>query len=386
MKNVLFVVDDKKMGGVSTLLEDILNSLDTKKSNIDLLILNNDGNMFKELNTNINVIYGSKFFVPINYSLSSALKEGNFLKVIKKIKLVFYIKTKLIFFFLKKERKKLLNKKYDIEIAFKDGFCGLFVGAGDSLRKVQWLHADYNKHDDLKNYRKLFQKMYKKFDKIVAISKPVGNYFNEIYGCSEKTIAIYNLVNTDKIRKKSKEFKVNLSNKKTNFISVGRFHPMKGYLRLIDTIFQLKKDNLFNDCHLTLIGDGPEFDSAKNKVNEYNLSKEISLLGSKTNPFPYVKSADVFILGSVYEPFGLTVIESLSVETPVIATSVATIKEMLPKKYGMIVDNSEEGLYAGIKKIISNKKTIENYKKNLVNYEYDTKKIIKQIEKLLEGD
>ena len=386
MKNVLFVVDDKKMGGVSTLLEDILNNLDTKKSNIDLLILNNDGNMFSELNSNINVIYGSKFFDPINYSLSSAIKERNLLKAFKKLKLVFYMKTKLIFFFLKKERKKILNKKYDIEIAFKDGFCGLFVGAGTSSRKVQWLHADYNKHDDLKNYRKLFQKMYKSFDKIVAISKPVGNYFNEIYGCKDKTIAIYNLVNTDKIRKKSKEFETNLSDKEINFISVGRFHPMKGYLRLIDVIHKLKDDNLFNNSHLTLIGDGPEFESAKNKIKEYNLSKEISLLGAKTNPFPYVKEADFFILGSVYEPFGLTVIESLSVETPVIATEVATIKEMLPESYGMIVDNSEDGLYKGIKEIINNKKVIEKYKNNLVGYEYDTKKIIKQIEKLLEGD
>jgi len=161
---------------------------------------------------------------------------------------------------------------------------------------------------------------------------------------------------------------------------------MKGYLRLIDVIHKLKDDNLFNNSHLTLIGDGPEFESAKNKIKEYNLSKEISLLGAKTNPFPYVKEADFFILGSVYEPFGLTVIESLSVETPVIATEVATIKEMLPESYGMIVDNSEDGLYKGIKEIINNKKVIEKYKNNLVGYEYDTKKIIKQIEKLLEGD
>lgn len=383
MKNILFVVDDRKMGGVSILLEDILNNISLKNINIDLLILNNDGEMLSNLPESVNVIYGTSFFNVVNQSLKNLIRNKKIFPLLKKLYLVFLMKSNLIGYKIKKERENILNKKYDKEIAFKDGFCGLFVGYGDSKEKIQWLHADYLKHDDLKNYRNLFKKIYNKFTTIVAISKPVGNNFNAIYGQKEKTISIYNYVNTKKIISRSLERTVSLSDKKINLISVGRFHPMKGYLRLIEVIKKLKEDDLFNDCHLTLIGDGPEYVKAKDLINEFKLNNEIELLGKITNPFPYVKEADLFIMSSVYEPFGLTVIEALVLGVPILSTKVATIKEMLASDYGMIVDNSEEGLYNGLKQIITDCKLLNNYKKNLRTYKYDTDLIIEQINNLL---
>lgn len=386
MKNILFVVDDKKMGGVSILLEDILNSLNLNKFNIDLLILKNDGELLNNIPAKINVFYGDKFFDAINYSLSSAIKEKNLKKIISKVLLVLYMKSPLIKLIIKRKRKKIIKKNYDVEIAFKDGFCGLFVGYGNSKRKIQWLHADYSKHDDIQNYKDKFKKLYNDFDKIVGISKPVAKYFNEKYGQEDKTICIYNLVNTKKIIDKSKEFEIEKNDKKINFISVGRFHKMKGYLRLINVINKLNIDNVFDNCHLTLIGDGPEFKEANNLINEYKLQDKITLLGSKKNPFPYVVNSDCFIMSSVYEPFGLTVIEALTLKVPVLSTEVATINEMLNKDYGLIVENNEDGLYNGLKKLIQDKNLLNQYKNNLKTYKYDTTKIIKQIEKLLEGN
>ena len=62
MKNVLFVVDEKKMGGVSVLLEDILKNINTKKYNIDIMVLHNSGNYLNDLPKEINIIYGTPFF------------------------------------------------------------------------------------------------------------------------------------------------------------------------------------------------------------------------------------------------------------------------------------------------------------------------------------
>lgn len=383
MKNILFVVDDRKMGGVSILLEDILNNISLKGINVDLLILNNDGEMLNNIPSSINIVFGTNFFKTINYSLKQIIKSKDIFLLIKKVYLIFLMKSGLIKFKIRKERNKILKKDYDKEIAFKDGFCGLFVGYGNSKEKIQWLHADYLKHDDLKNYRLLFKKLYNGFTTIVAISKPVGDNFNAIYNQSQKTIAIYNFVNSGKIIKKSLEQKVKLSSKKLNFISVGRFHPMKGYLRLIDVIKCLKDDNLFDDCHLTLIGDGPELQEAREKIKSNDLTNEIDLLGKINNPFPYVKEADLFIMSSVYEPFGLTVIESLILGVPVLSTEVATIKEMLLPEYGMIVDNSMDGLFSGLKKIIENSELLNNYKENLKIYNYNTAQIIDQINNLL---
>ena len=55
------------------------------------------------------------------------------------------------------------------------------------------------------------------------------------------------------------------------------------------------------------------------------------------------------------------------------------------EKYGMIVENSEEGLYHALLAIIENRKLLKKYKENLKEFKYDIRKIVKQIEDLLDG-
>ena len=62
MRNVLFVVDEKQMGGVSVLLEDILKKLNFFKFNVDVMVLHNNGDYLDDLPKDVNVIYGSRFF------------------------------------------------------------------------------------------------------------------------------------------------------------------------------------------------------------------------------------------------------------------------------------------------------------------------------------
>ena len=57
----------------------------------------------------------------------------------------------------------------------------------------------------------------------------------------------------------------------------------------------------------------------------------------------------------------------------------------MDEHYGMIIENSEDGLYKALIKIINHRKILANYKANLKFFQYDIKKIIKQIEDLLDG-
>ena len=383
MKKILFVVDEKKMGGVSVLLSDILNNINLKDKEIDIMVLHNSGDYLDDLPKGINLIYGTSFFDVIDLTFKEILKSRNIKKIYKKIKLVFLMKTGLIKNKIVKERKKCINKKYDVEIAFKDGFCAIFTAYGDSKKKYHWLHTDYSMYDCTANYKKLFIDVFSKFDNIIGISKSVVKKFNEKYDFKNMKV-IYNLINTDKIINKSKEFKVDIDKKNINFISVGRFHNMKGYDRLIDVFARLKDENKLDNVTLRLVGNGPDFDLVKNKIKENDLKDVIILEGLKKNPFPYLKASDVFLMCSRYEPFGLVILEAMVLNIPVISTEVASIKEIMDEKYGMIVENSEEGLYNGIKSIIDNKDILKDYKKELKEYKYPIDKIIKQIEKLIE--
>ena len=383
MKKILFVVDEKKMGGVSVLLSDILNNINLKNKEIDIMVLHNSGDYLDDLPKCVNLIYGTSFFDIIDLTLKEVLKSKSIKQIYKKMKLIFLMRTGLIKNKIIKERKKCIHKKYDVEIAFKDGFCAIFTAYGDSKKKYHWLHTDYSMYDCTANYKKLFIDVFSKFNNIIAISKSVSKKFTEKYEFKNMKV-IYNLINTEKIIEKSKEFEIKNDSKKINFISVGRFHNMKGYDRLIDVFAKLKSDIGLDNVTLRLIGNGPDFDLVETKVKENNLEDNVILEGLKKNPFPYVKSSDVFLMCSRYEPFGLVILEAMVLNVPVLSTEVASIKEIMDKKYGMIVENTEEGLYEGIKKIIQDKNILNKYKKELNKYEYPIEKIIKQIEKLME--
>lgn len=383
MKKILFVVDEKKMGGVSVLLSDILNKINLKNKEIDVMVLHNSGNYLDDLPKGVNLIYGTSFFDVIDLTFKEVLKSKNIRLIYKKLKLVFLMRTGLIKNKIVKERKKCITKKYDVEIAFKDGFCAIFTAYGDSKKKYHWLHTDYSMYDCTANYKNLFIDVFSKFDNIIGISKSVAKKFNEKYDFKNMKV-IYNLINTDKIIEKSKEFDVEVNKNKINFISVGRFHNMKGYDRLIDVFAKLKNEINLDNVNLRLVGNGPDFDLVKNKIEENNLEDVITLEGLKKNPFPYVKNSDVFLMCSRYEPFGLVILEAMVLNVPVISTEVASIKEIMDKKYGMIVDNSEDGLYNAIKKVIENKDILNKYKKELKEYKYPVDEIISKIEELLD--
>ena len=156
-KDLLIVVDERRMGGVSILLEDMLNLGIFSDYNTDILILHNNGSRLE--NVNANVIYGTKFFNTIDLTIKEVLKTKKLSLVFSKVRLVFEMKTGLIKKRIVRERKKILNKRYDIEIAFKDGFTAIFTAFGDSLKKIHWLHYEYGESNPNIKYNKLFNEL-----------------------------------------------------------------------------------------------------------------------------------------------------------------------------------------------------------------------------------
>lgn len=382
MKNILFVVDEKRMGGVSVLLNDILNKINFQKYNIDVMVLHNIGDYLDKLPKNINIIYGTSFFDVVDLSIKEVLHSKNIFKILKKIYLIFLMKTALIGKKIKKERKKCLHKHYDIEIAFKDGFCALFTAYGDSDIKYHWIHTDYLMYDCTARYKSLFTKTFTRFDKIIGISKSVVKRFQDKYPNTQCEV-IYNLIDEEKIKSQANIENINF-NDGLNLISVGRIHNMKGYDRLVRVFNRLNMENKLDNVYLRIIGNGPDMELVRSLVHDFSLENKIDIMGQMKNPFPYVKASDAFIMCSRYEPFGLVILESMILDVPVISTDVASIKEIMDEKYGIITENSEDGLYNAIITIINNKSLLNKYKKNLQTFNYDTKKILKQIESLLD--
>lgn len=385
MKQILFVVDEKRMGGVSILLEDILSLINLDKFKIDILVLHNNGEMFKSLDPRINLIYGTSYFNTVDLTLKEVLKTKNPILIMHKIRLVFGMKTGTIKKAIIRERKKIINNNYDLEIAFKDGFTAIFTAYGDTKRKIHWLHSEYKETNPNRRYEKLFNKILPMFDEFIAVSEGVLNSFNVCYKLDKKIEVIPNLINQEKIIEMSNEVVADKPSKREiQLIVVGRLHEIKGYDRLLESLVVLKDTVLAYDVGLTIVGDGPERKKLEDYVLNNNFQDRIIFLGSKRNPHPYIKGSDLFVMSSYYEAFGLTMAEAMTLGVPVLSVLLPASHKLITHDVnGYVVENSSDGLTKGLKELIENTKKLNSFKKELGNYNYPTKDILKEIEEVL---
>ena len=139
---------------------------------------------------------------------------------------------------------------------------------------------------------------------------------------------------------------------------VGRFDPLKGIDRLLSTMTHLKhRENL----RLVIIGgDGdqsPEFQRLQAVSAELGIQNAVSFVGrvdQKDLP-PYYSAADILVVPSYYESFGLVGLESLACGTPVVSTRVGVLEDLLKQNnIGHLVENATpRSLAEGIEKILS---------------------------------
>lgn len=284
--------------------------------------------------------------------------------------------------------KLFIGNKFDIEIACGDSFAARIIGGSHNKKskKILWEHMDVTLDESTATHfsPKKAQWFFEPFDKIVGVSKDCRDKFILKYGFKDRVSYIYNPMNIEEIEKKSLEFTVD---KKVGFniLAIGRLMPQKAFDRLIEVAKKLTDDGY--SFHIDILGEGPEEGKLVSLIEKNKLSNVVKLLGYKNNPYPYIKAADMFVCSSIHESYCLAVAESLVLETPVISTKCTGPIELLDGgKYGMLVDNSKEGLVQGIKKMIDDKQLYWKYKqmsKERKNF-FDVDSCIKEFEKIFE--
>ena len=369
------------MGGVSILLEDMLNLGVFSDYDTDILVLHNNGTRLEDVNAN--VIYGTKFFNTIDLTIKEVLKTKKINLIFSKVRLVFDMKTGLIKKRIVRERKKILSKRYDIEIAFKDGFTAIFTAFGDSLKKIHWLHYEYGQSNPNIKYNKLFNELLPKFDKIIAVSEGVKKAFCDFYKINDVEV-IPNIVNVQKIKDLSqKNSLIKYEPGKLNVVLVGRIHPVKGYDRFLNVVKRLYDEGFKDKLVINVIGDGPDLEKIKSINNEFDLN--VHFWGKMDNPYKEIKNMDLLILPSLYEAFGLVALEALILGVPVLSTKTAATEKIVSNNInGLVTENSGEGLYNGMKELLINYDEIKEFKNNLKNYSYDIDEEIKKIKNILD--
>lgn len=392
MKKILFVVDERKLGGVSIVLESILKNIERKDYDITVLVLHNNGDRLNDLPQDVKVIYGNSYFNVIDLDFSSLIKNINIFKAIKKIYISLLMKSGRIDKYIKKARNKMALEQYDIEIAFKAGFCSLFVANGNAKRKLNWVHEDYKTYNKTKKYEKTFKMAFRAFNRHIIVSDEALKSFNDIYNMKERSVVIENYIDIAALEDKAKEkSNITIDNNKFNIVTLGRFCYEKGFDRLIEAVKLLsERTELLNISKIMIyiLGTGSE-EILTNKINKYNLNEYIQVINTSklnNNPYAFMKQCDTYIMSSRSESFGMVRIEALTIGLPVITTNVANTYKMVNEDIGIVTENSTEGIYNALKYALEHPEQISKLKENVKSYSYidENKKIIEKIDKLLE--
>ncbi len=146
-------------------------------------------------------------------------------------------------------------------------------------------------------------------------------------------------------------------------IHVSNFRPVK---RVLDTIYILKKVRETVEARLVLIGDGPDRTKAERLCRELGLENHILFLGKQSALPELLSSANVFLLPSGEESFGLSALEAMSCEVPVVGSNIGGISEVVTHGYnGYLAPLGDIDAMANyVITLLSNKETFNTFSQN----------------------
>lgn len=383
MKKVLFVLKDMNVGGVEKSLISLLNEMDLKKYKVTVLLLKNQGGFLDVIPNEVEVKVLEKYEMIESWLNSPPLVEIKKLLSIKKIDMAFklfvgYIWYKLsgnMTFYYKMAFTEIdsMEEEYDVAVAFTSIISYLTYFVKYKVKasiKIGWIHFDVNK---LNMDKKTTFNLHKDLNKIYVVSKESYENFVAMFPkLKEKCEVKYNIISQKYIKQMSKEkitdlaFDCNYDGVK--IITLGRLSKEKGQDIIPEVALQLKKQGI--DFKWYLIGDGNLRQELEREIDAKDLKENVILLGTKTNPYPYLAGVDIYVQTSVYEGFCISLAEARALYLPIISTEFAGAKEQIINgETGSIVKRNTDEICDELITLIYDKEKREKYSLNLLGKE-----------------
>ena len=252
---------------------------------------------------------------------------------------------------------------YDIEVAYLETAATKIIAqsTNKSAAKIAWVHCDLSQKEGIKEACDKIKRQYEKYDRIVCVSDDTKKGFQNLFGSHFDPVVLPNVIDDDEIRGKADEIvPYDKEPDKIRLIAVGRLTQQKNFAYLFDVCGKLRDSGC--SFRLDILGEGPERNKLEQQISALALEKIVTLQGFVSNPYPWIKQADIVVCSSKYEGISTVVQEALILGKPVVTTPCTGMTELLGQsEYGMIVDDSEDGLYNGLYQMISSSELRELY-------------------------
>lgn len=312
-KNILFFLMSFNRGGAEWVITNLCNEMVEIGHSVTVVSLS-DGNMFHELDPRI----------------KKATFNGKLFKAIAGL------------------RKMLQKGKYDAlfttqRLASTYAFVSLVTSFTRTRFIVREAASNFKHAYQNKNFfgrifwKSFFRISYNYADLIIVNSLGTKNDLITagIFSSNKSNVyLINNPLDLDKIKKRAKQDVEDEMLNKRYIISVGRLVPKKNMDVLIKAYSEIKDS--YPDMHLVIVGDGPEKKYLMKLIQDTNLQDKVLMTGDLENPYPYIGNAEIFVLASRWEGFGMVIVEALCLGIPVISSDI----DAGPRQ---ILDNGEFG-------------------------------------------
>ncbi len=340
-KRILFFITSLASGGAERALLNLLKNIDTNKYEITLKAICAGGPRENEIPNGI------------KYKPIIKTKNKILLKIFRKL-LMFPLFSKIVY-------KTFINEKYDIEIACLQGIPTYIIQKGNNeCKKIAFVCTAISK-EFYNNIIKLYKSKdniinsYKKMELVCFKSEGARREFCKTFGELNNTCVIHNIIDVNQILKDSElEIEENVfSTNCINIVNCSRIVPIKGIDRIIKSAKEIGITN--NKYKIYIIGNGASECEYKDFILKNNLYW-INILPYKDNIYPYIKNANLYISSSISESFGMSIVEALILGVPIISTNITSLEDIISQGHEqgvMIVENSYDGVYNGLKRYIN---------------------------------
>lgn len=386
MKKILIVNNNMHIGGVQKALVSLLWCI-RDRFDVSLLLFCPEGECMKALPPEVEILTPKSAFRYMGmtkhdaHGIRDKLGRSFFASVSRLLGRKYAVKLMSV------GQKKLSG--YDVAISYlHDGGEKAFYGGCNDFvlehvsakKKITFLHCDYllcgaNTPENAKKYPR--------FEQVAACSQGCADAFLQANPhLRDKVRVVHNCHRFDQIRQAADAAAVTLKPDRINIVTVARLGKEKSVERALKAIAAL--GGLKERLHYWIVGDGVQKPVLCKIMEEEGLSRCVTLCGERSNPYGYMKAADLLLIPSISEAAPLVIGEAACLGTPVLSTETSSAKEMIERAgLGWVCENSVDGIRLALQLLLKEPDRMERMRSRLEKTSADNEAAIEQFARLL---
>ena len=374
-KKLIFITEALWIGGIESALVNLLNRIDYEKYDVTCLVLRDSLDLADRMPPECRLIgadrqqpvtFGEVYKYKRMYNLMEEPQHATKLRRFIWKALCAFLRAPEARLYAAYVKKQLGEEHFDTAIIYSDRVAETAVRAVNADKFLMFYHHGAMRREYHDTYG------YKKAEKIIAVSELLAEKLKKYRPqYAEKIIAVNKLIDIERIKHMSaEEPETKFSKERFNIVSCGRLSEAKGMDIAASACGELVSAG-FTNIRWWIVGGGPEEDALREQIAKLHLEEYVMLLGMRSNPYPYIRMADLYVQPSRFEGHCVTVMEARILAKPILATKNAAREQINDGCDGMLCDTDASSIAGGIRVLIEHSELREKFKKALEHQDFD---------------